>query len=52
MQLAGSWGGGALAMGLWMNLPDESLDGRLLPEPDIEWLPKTTTEQRHQDERL
>jgi hypothetical protein len=39
------------ALGLRMNLPDESLGGRLLPELDIEWLSKTTRERGRQDER-
>ena len=36
--------------GLLMNLPEEFLSGSLLPRPDIEWLSKTTREQKRQDE--
>jgi len=32
-----------------MNLPDESLRGRLLPRLDIEWLPRTTKDLERQD---
>jgi hypothetical protein len=32
-----------------MNLPDESLGGRSLTDPDMEWLPKTTGAERRNE---